>query len=599
LQTEAQIREAESRDDYGEGYEAAKNRLKDLSAEEAKAGQRTLATEEKLVASAKKSFKEKTAAYKVLNTLEKAYHVTRMVNMAIDMATTIKKAALEVSSKIGSETAQTAAGLNGVLMRMPFMIGEIYGKTIGQLGVFGPPVAAALVALAYGKLGGSGSGSVSTTGLTDEDMNSVAGTGQQYINGQLTNREGGVLGDPTEIADSITSMTEIFSKNLFDIFNSDNSRIVKKLESVRENTDATVKALLGQITGYAGGLTSPFGTIEGTKKEDDPWWRWGPLKSTTTITSVLSSGIQVQGKLGDLINETGDIILRSWENVLVQTKSKFLGVTYDKDSDIVPKYAELDLAFRRSLINALQGFKGSIEEVAISFEGSSERASAIIKDFAFKIETNFKGLNATEALNKFRADLSLNLNLIVKELYPWITEFQKTGEELGETLARLASDSSNLRYGLSLLGIQFKETDLYLRTLAEQDFIKQFGGLEQFGDSINYYVDNFQDLTTKFNDQFGKLNKVFAESGLQVPTTKDKYAELVNSIKVQAETNVDARNKLATLILYSETYNEILEDRIQLEKTLEGLDQALYDLENNTSELTKALREIIKSGFEY
>jgi len=431
-------------------------------------------------------------------------------------------------------------------------------------------------------------------------MNSVAGTGQQYVNGQLTNREGGVLGDPKALADSITSSIDILSKNLFDIFNSDNSRIIKKLEGVRENTDATVKALLGQITGYAGGLTSPFGTIEGTKKEMDPWWRLGPLASKTTTTTVLASGVKIQGMLEDLINNTGNTVQQTFEKSLVETKKTYLGfISTDPKKTINTVTSPLEESFKQSFNQSLKYFKEAILETVDAFGGNLEDATEKLKKFPVNLEVNFKDLTATEALDKFSGEFSIMLNKIALSIYPWLEEFIQSGEEAGEAFSRLQRDSSNLKYGLSLLGIQFKETDLYLRTLAEQDFIKEFGGLEQFGDSINYYVDNFQDLTTKFNDQFGKLNKVFAESGLQVPNTKDKYAELVNSIKIQAETNEDARKKLATLILYSETYNAILEDRIQLEKTLEDLDQALYDLENNTSELTKALREIIKSGFEY
>lgn len=574
-----------------EGRQIQKNRETELNANT------------KVLASAKTLFKQHTGAYKTLNALEKAYHIARMVNMGLEMAMSVKKMAMEISTKIGSETAQTLASINGVLSRMPFMIGEIYGKTIGQLGIFGPPVAAALVALAFGSIGGKGKGGApSTVGLTAEDMNKVTGTGQEYKNGQLVTREGGVLGDPTALADSVTSSIDKLSKNVFNIFNSDSSKIIKNLRGVERNTKETVKALIEPAGTLVGGQ-SPFGTIEGTTKTQDPWWRWGPLKSKTVSTQILSSGIQVQGQLEDLINQTGNTIIRSFENVQTRIKKKFFGVTYSDKTSISTEYGSVSQEVIDAFRDALKGFKETMFSAAETLEGSSTRIKPIIENFAFELTANLQGLTAQERSAKILGELSRNLNNATLAAYPWITAFTDLNEEYFEALSRVAIEGEQLTYGLGLLGLKINETDLYARTLAEQDLIAGAGGLEQFADGLLFIVDNFLSeserlaLTReKVSRSLNTLAQQYNNGNIAVIKTREEYLRLITSLDLSSKSGRDLFNSLREL---APTFEEVAKASDEVINIFKDIQAQIFDLEFAMTPLEKALNGINRQQQEY
>lgn len=557
-----------------------------------------LAANAKLLGDAKKLFKEKTGAYKVLSALEKAYHVMRMVHMGMELALELKNIAVSLGAKAGAEIKETMLSLNGTLSRMPFMIGEIYGKTIGQLGVFGPPVAAALVALAFGALGGkSKGGSVNTTGLTADDMNAVAGTGQEYVNNKLVMREGGVVGDPTAVADSITSSIESLSRNFFNILNSDSSKVVRSLRGVEENTDKTVRALLGEVSGFAGTKQSPFGTMEQTVSSKKWNWWTGGFDKKTVDTKIISAGIRIEGQLDDLINQTGNTVLERWENVLTTvTKSSWWGLKNSTSQYLNRISGQLDPSIRTAISDTLVSFKQTLQGAAIILEGSTDRVNDVLKDFQIQINTNLQGLSGEEAIAKLSGEFSRNLNMAVEKAYPWIKAFTKTGEEYAEAAMRIANDSENVRYGLRMIGVSLGELDTYTRTLFEQDLIDQFGDLDKFATSINYYVENFIDASTRYNFTFDRLTEAFADAELALPKSKAEYISLVDALKESSKTSSKSKEQLVALLKYSEAYNKLLEDNLALKK--EEIDNLKTQADETQATITK-FQDFAKSLREF
>lgn len=549
----------------------------------------------------KSVFKEKTFAHKALLALEKANAIVRLAINAKEIAANI---AGTVSFVTQSITRGAAAGAEASILGVKAVINAISTLPFPLNLAAGAATTAVVGALlaTIGKSFNSKGGAPSTVGLTAEDMNKVTGTGQEYKNGQLVTREGGVLGDPTALADSVTSSIDKLSKNVFNIFNSDSSKIIKNLRGVERNTKETVKALIEPAGTLVGGQ-SPFGTMPGTTKTQDPWWRWGPLKSKTVSTQILSSGIQVQGRLEDLINQTGNTIIRSFENVQTQVKKKFFGVTTDDYTYISTQYGSVSQEVKDSFIDALKGFKETMFAAAETLEGSSTRIKPIIENFAFELTTNLQGLTAQERSAKILAELSRNLNNATLAAYPWIGAFTDLNEEYFEALARVAMEGEQLTYGLGLLGLKINETDLYARTLAEQDLIAGAGGLEEFADGLLFIVDNFLSeserlaLTReKVSKSLNTLAQQYNNGNIAVIKTREEYLRLITSLDLSSKSGRDLFNSLREL---APTFEEVAKASDEVVNIFKDIQAQIFDLEFAMTPLEKALNGINRQQQEY
>ncbi len=549
----------------------------------------------------KNVFKEKTFAHKALLTLEKANAIVRLALNAREIAANI---AGTLSFVTQSVTRGAAAGAEASILGVKAVISAISSMPFPlnlAAGAATTAVVGALLATIGKSFNGKGN-TVSTVGLTAEDMNKVTGTGQEYRNGQLVTREGGVVGDPTALADSVTSSIDTLSKNVFDIFNSDSSKIIKNLRDVERNTKQTVKALIEPAGSLVSGQ-SPFGTIEGSTKTQDPWWRWGPLKSTTRNISILSSGIQVQGRLDDLINQTGNTILRSFENIQIQVKKKFLGVTYSDKSYTSTIYGALDPDVIAAFVGSLTSFKLTMLSAAETLEGSADRITPIIENFNFELTANLKGLSAQERSAKILAEISRNLNNATLAAYPWITAFTDLNEEYFEALSRVAIEGEQLTYGLGLLGLKINETDLYARTLAQQDLIAGAGGLEEFADGLMFIVDNFLTESDRLGIAREKVNKgltslaqQYNNGNIAVIKTREEYLRLIKSLDL---TNESSRGLFNSLLELAPTFEEVAKASDEVINIFKDIQAQIFDLEFAMTPLEKALNGINRQQQEY
>jgi hypothetical protein len=575
---------------------------KEIDKQKKKSADDELKGNAKILASTKAMLKEKTGGYKVLDAMEKATHVMRMTNTAIEYATKIKTFAMELAA--AGSLAVKEAGLENasLIAKIPAYTAGIFGKITSQIGLPGPVVAAGIVAAIFAAFGGGkgGTGTINTTGLTAEDMNKVSGTGQQFINGQLVNRDGGVVGDPTALADSITSSIESLSRNFFNILNSDSSKVVRSLRGVEENTDKTVRALLGEISGFAGTNQSPFGTVEQSVSTKSWNWWTGGFDKKKIDTKIISAGIRIEGELDNLINQTGNTVLERWENVLTTvTKSSWWGLKNSTKQYLNRISGELDPSIRMAISDTLVSFKQTLQGAAVILEGNADRVNDVLKDFKIQINTNLAGLSGEEAISKLTGEFSINLNRAVQKAYPWITLFTKVGEEYAEAAMRIANDSENVRYGLRMIGVSLGELDTYSRTLFEQDLIDQFGDLDQFATSINYYVENFIDAATRYSFSFDRLTEAFADAELELPKSKKEYISLVDALKESSKTSSKSKEQLVALLKYSEAYNKLLEDNLALKKEeIDNLNKQASELENSSkkfADFAKSLQDF-RSG---
>lgn len=545
----------------------------------------------KLASSAKGFFKEKTIAYKAFHAVEMGL---KLASFALEVKTSLAKVATwwaEVAAKAQQQAALTGIEGAGFFARLPFYISSIYGSTIGQLGpIAGPVVATALVAALLAAVGGGGKKPTMPAGFTAEAQQKVQGTGQAYdASGNIVQRAGGVLGDPTALADSVTSSIDTLSKEFFGVLGSGSSRIVKSLEAIRDNTDNTVKALLGKLVGVD--AKSPFGTTEGTKQGMSrstgavvgggigyavggpigaaigsaignvlsKWWG----KTTTTIADA---GIVIQGTLDKLTTGLGNF--QQYENTITNSSSWF-GLV--KSTSYNTQTANLQDDVRKALTNTFASVGDILVNSAQALEGSGTRAIDMLSQIPINLKVSTKGMNAEDAAKAIMAEISVQLNAATEKVFPYIAQYQKIGEELYETVARIVKNSETVATGLSMIGKSISGLSAEATVAANETLIAAAGGIDKFATSVQNYFDNFLSAAEKFDYSFKALTARFKEANIILPKTKAEYKALVDSLNP-----VSQANELAFLLNNAEAYNTLLNNQNSaLQETIKGLEDSI------------------------
>ena len=572
--------------------------------------------------STKKLFKEKTAAYKTFGALEKAYHITRLIMNAKDIAAQIAQTVSFVTSSITRQGAAAAeAGVLGVK------------AVINAMSVLPPPLnyaaGAAMTAIVAGLLAQIGKSfrGGGSTGPSVADVVKVPGTGQEYdASGKLITTGTGVYGDPTAVADSVKSSMDTLNKNFFGLLGSGNSPVVKALKSIDINTGETVKALIGEgISGFAGNTMSRFGTKVGTESTMAWYNLWS---GKTTKTEILAAGFELKGTfdqvskvavdgLNNLGQSTSGAAIRLFEDIKTTTKGKFLGVTipFTKDVDYDTKFAAATQALVKAITGTISSVGTAIVAAADAIDGSGQQAQAILKDFDFGIRLVTTGLTAEEALQKLTGEISKKLNALTLAVTPWITEFVQNGEEYFETAARIAKGSEVVRDGLYILGETLGKFNTTVeRVRVEQKLIEAAGGLEEFASAVTYFEENFlteqekialkqtrlvEQLTDGNKDlakNLGLSKQTFEQLGFGAVDSTYELKALIQSFQVTDDASAILKAELLKLApamyeVYSEVekFNKSLAvENIKLASTLTPLQQSLREiLTTASSELEK------------
>ena len=559
------------------------NELRDAEGRQVQKNRETeLGANTKVLASAKTLFKQHTTAYKTLNALEKAYHIARMVNMGIEMAMSLKKMATEISAKIGSETAQTAITINGVLSRMPFMIGEIYGKTIGQLGIFGPPVAAALVALAFGSIGGRGKGGGNFV-PNAEQRQSTQGTAMGYNEkGEKVQVRRGVFGDENAKSQSISRSLEIIKENSIDGLSYDN-KILSALQSIDRGINNTAKSLV-KIPGLRSG--SMFNTTEGTQSGRGLFGT-GIFASKTT-KEIQDSGIVISGSFSELASTTNKTALEFFEQLKV-TKKTWYGKTKTR---IEESNKEVDNDVSNFFTDIFGNATKLIKQIASDTKTvSATQVDEILSAFKIDQKISFRGLSGAELQKEVESVISSILDDITLAVFDQFEKYAKFGEGMLETVVRVTDTNTKIAQQIKNLGMDIPELKgSYAITEALADAA---GGLENFIEKTQFFRDNFLTEAEQLAPAQKALIDTLTELGYASVDTMDEFKLLVQSIKPVDENSAILLNTLLDLAPAFEKVYKPIDD------LLKTLTTEIDDLSNKSTQLDKDLTKIATTVGEY
>lgn len=178
-----------------------------------------------------------------------------------------------------------------------------------------------------------------------------------------------------------------------------------------------------------------------------------------------------------------------------------------------------------------------------------------------EIRISLKDLSAEEQQAELLAVFSSIFDGIAGSVVPYIEQFQRVGEGLGETLVRVATGVQVTQEAITRLGFSLDATSGEQFAIVSEGLIDMAGGLEEFISGMQSFVENFAPDAHKFTVAQDEINRAFEQAGLVVPATRDGMWELMQSLDATTESG---RLQIATLLRLSgtaDTYYTMLERR--------------------------------------
>jgi TP901 family phage tail tape measure protein len=317
-------------------------------------------------------------------------------------------------------------------------------------------------------------------------------------------------------------------------------------------------------------------------------------------TKLLDTGIQIDGgMLSDLIN---DVFVQAFADI--KSKKWFLGSYKFKT-----EFAELDDEVGRQFALVFRSIYDTVEQAAIAIgiplDDIQDRLAA------FEVETvkiSLQDLNAEEQQEEILAVFSQIFDDLAGTIVPFIGDFQKVGEGLGETLVRVATSVQVMQEAITALGLSVDEMDPEAFARMSVDLVELTGGVEEFISKFTTFFDKFADEGQKLEFITSQVERAFADVGLEVPKTSAGMWELMQTLDATTE---EGQAQIAMLLNVSATaaeYYSLLESaeearlaQVQRLRAFMGdtVFSGLLDLRDDFNAAMKAADDLGASQREY
>lgn len=192
-----------------------------------------------------------------------------------------------------------------------------------------------------------------------------------------------------------------------------------------------------------------------------------------------------------------------------------------------------------------------------------------------ELKVNLTNLNADDASKKLNGVLSTALDNMATNVFgDIIGQYQQAGEGMLETATRIVSEIALVKDALGSHADSIKKD-----AVAISDAVVQAaGGLKAFSTQFSDYVDKFYTDSEKQNRLQSQLTTVLSSVNEVLPTTRDGYRALVDSLDL---TNAKDRERYSLLLQSAsaaDKYYASLESGL---KTLQDSVKSAYDTANS------------------
>jgi len=317
-------------------------------------------------------------------------------------------------------------------------------------------------------------------------------------------------------------------------------------------------------------------------------------------TKLLDTGIQIEGgMLTDLLN---DVLVQAFADI--KSKKWFLGSYKFKTI-----FEDMDSEVGRQFVLVFQSIYDTVEQAALAIGIPLDDIQDRLASFEIEsVKISLKDLNAEEQQEEILAVFSKIFDDLAGTVVPFIEDFQKVGEGLGETLVRVATSVQVMQEAIIALGLSVDDMDPEAFAHMSVDLVELTGGVEEFISKFTTFFDKFANEGQKLEFITSQVERAFESVGLEIPKTADGMWELMQSLDATTE---EGREQIAMLLNISASaaeYYALLEDaeedRLQQVQRLRAfmgdtVFSGLLDLRDDFNAAMKAADALGASQREY
>jgi len=333
---------------------------------------------------------------------------------------------------------------------------------------------------------------------------------------------------------------------------------------------------------------------------------------------VTDEGIAIlSGTIGELIDGTliaafQEVQYKKWAFGSKKTREELIALGEEAAAQFGLIFLALQDTVREGAI-ALGMSQELIDARLAAFEVAEQRISLM-------------DLTAEEQAAEIEAVISTIFDSMVSEVVPFVRQFQKVGEGLGETLIRVATSVQVFQEAVQQLGYAADVADPEAFAIMAVGLVELLGGVENFIALFTGFMDRFASDEQKLTFVTDQLTRAFDEVGMVLPETRDGFWALMQSMDATTE---EGRKQIALLLQLgpiADQYYSLLEDaerdrlaaaeaaakaaadaleliRQQVASVRDfiglGPSQALVDLQQRFADAMKAARALGASQAEY
>lgn len=313
-------------------------------------------------------------------------------------------------------------------------------------------------------------------------------------------------------------------------------------------------------------------------------------------SKVTDQGVQILGgTLAELIEE---VTLQAYQ----ATKSKKYKWSSSKKKT---EYQNIEGEAPKQFSLVFEALADSVYAGATALGMAGDEVEKAINDFNIAtIKISTKGLTPDQQEKEIEAVFSKIFDDLAGAVVDFLPEFQKAGEGLGETLARVATSVQVTEEAILRLGFQAERLGAEQFAELSVAMVEAAGGLEQFISGMNAFVDAFASDALKHQLIVADVQRAFKQVGLSVPDTRDAMWDLMQSLDAGTQSGREQIAALLDLTKAADIYYKALEEQLALttgwQQELTRLDMSPLErsLEDLRSWYDEQIRTAEKLGAE-
>ena len=291
----------------------------------------------------------------------------------------------------------------------------------------------------------------------------------------------------------------------------------------------------------------------------------------STKKKVTDSGIQFVASSLSSILEDGIIEAQQFFDI-TKTKKKLFGLS--KKVTTSTQLEDLDSGFGEEIGSIFKSIGDAVSQSASLLGFDVEKA---LGDFQVDLgKISLEGLSGEEIEAELQAVFSKQADLIAVAAVPSLSEFQKVGEGLFDTLTRVTKEQVIFNDNIDKLGVNLSELSSAMKIEVAQSVINLIGGLENFADLTNSFVDKFFTDAEKFASLEKSVSEAFDSLGLSMVTSRSQFRDLIEGVDLTTESGQEL---FAALLELNPAFNEFIEGLEDSAKSAFSILEKSVDLE--------------------